>query len=190
MTHEPRHAVIQYPGGIRVRFRWSGSGQAEAVFALAETGGTLVDHGPLVSTEPDQLCRAELRVETPAGPWAVRLASAIFDDPAGVLWDTENLFLVAYGFMVYAFEARTGVLRWHHRSGTPLVAVLGSSRLRHILVQTEIETFAIEPNGEVAWRAAHSDVVISAELIGGRLVLGSFAGQTSALDPATGQELG
>ncbi|HVA87100.1 MAG TPA: PQQ-binding-like beta-propeller repeat protein [Candidatus Saccharimonadales bacterium] len=190
MSHEPRDAVVQYPGGIRVRFRWDGSGQAEAVFALSESGGDLVDHGLLVSTDPDQLCRAELRVETPAGPWSVRLASAIFDDPTGVLWDTEGLFVVGYGFMVYAFEARTGVLRWHHRSGTPLVAVLAAPRLRHVLVQTEIETFAIDPTGEVAWRAAHSDVVISAELVGGRLVLGSFAGLTSALDPATGQSLG
>ena len=67
-----------------------------------------------------------------------------------------------------------------------MLAVLGSSRLAHVLVQAEIETFAIEPDGEVAWRVAHSDVVTEAELVGGRLVLTSFDGQVRAIDPATG----
>ncbi len=190
MSAEPRHSVVQYPGGLRVRSSWAGSGQGPAVFALSEAGGTLTDLGELASPDPDRLCRAELRVDTPAGPWAVRLASPIFDDPAAILWDTEGLLVVGYGFLTYGLEARTGELRWHHRSKTPLVAVLGSSRLRHVLIQTEIETFAVEADGEVAWRVAHSDVVVSAELVGGRLVLGSFDGQTSALDPATGRQGG
>ena len=59
---EPRNATVQYPGGIRARWRWAGSGRAGDVFALSETGGSLVDHGSLVSTDPDALCRAELRV--------------------------------------------------------------------------------------------------------------------------------
>ena len=46
-----------------------------------------------------------------------------------------------------------------------------------MLVQSELETFAIEPDGTVAWRIAHSDVVTAAELVGGRLVLTSFDGQ-------------
>jgi len=54
-------------------------------------------------------------------------------------------------------------------------------------VQAEIETFAIGPDGEVAWRIAHSDVVTEAALVGGRLVLTSFGGQLSALDPRTGR---
>ena len=65
--------------------------------------------------------------------------------------------------------------------------VLGSSRLPHVLVQAEIETFAIRGDGEVAWRVAHSDVVTEAELVGGRLVLTSFSGEVQALDPATGR---
>ena len=64
-----------------------------------------------------------------------------------------------------------------------MLAVLGSSRLPHVLVQAEVETFAIEADGEVAWRVAHSDVVTEAELVGGRLVLTSFDGQVRALDP-------
>ena len=56
-----------------------------------------------------------------------------------------------------------------------------------MLIQTEIETFAIEPDGTVAWRVAHSDVVSAAELVGGRLVLTSFTGQVVALDPASGR---
>ena len=84
----------------------------------------------------------------------------------------------------------TGVLRWDHRSATPIVALLGSPRLAHVVVQSEIETFAIEPDGVVAWRIAHSDVVTAAELVGGRLVLTSFDGQLSAIDPATGRTTG
>ncbi|MCC6383032.1 MAG: PQQ-binding-like beta-propeller repeat protein [Dehalococcoidia bacterium] len=170
--------------------RWGGSGQAAAVFALSEVGGQLSDHGALVSTDPDALCRAELRVDTPAGAWTARLASPIFDQPAGVLWDTEGLLVVAYGFMTYAFEARTGGVRWSHRSATPLLGAFASSRLDHVVVQSELETFAIEADGEVAWRVAHSDVVVGAELVGGRLVLTGFSGQQAALDPATGRTTG
>jgi outer membrane protein assembly factor BamB len=187
MTTEPRHTVVSYPGGVRVRFRWASSGEGPAVFALSEIGGTLADHGPLVSPTFERLCRAELRVESPAGTWSARLATPIFDDPTALLWDAQGLLVVRYGFLTYAFQARTGELRWTHRSGSPLVAVLGSSRLPHVLVQAEVETFAIDPDGEVAWRVAHSDVVTGAELVGGRLVLTSYAGQLSALDPRTGR---
>lgn len=190
MPAEPQQAVIQYPGAVRVRMRWAGSGRAAEVFALSEVGGTLSDHGSLVSAAPDALCRAELRVDTPAGAWSARLASPVFDQPAGVLWDTEGLLVVAYGFLTYAFEARTGELRWSHRSGTPLLGVFASSRLGHIVVQSELETFAIEGGGDVAWRVAHSDVVVGAELVGGRLVLTSFSGQQAALDPQTGRGAG
>jgi hypothetical protein len=57
-----------------------------------------------------------------------------------------------------------------------------------VLVQAEIETFAIEADGEIAWRVAHSDVVTGAELVGGRLVLHSFDGQVRAIDPQTGRD--
>jgi outer membrane protein assembly factor BamB len=187
MTAEPRSAAVDYPGGVHVRFRWAGSGQGPAVFALTESGGPLADHGSVVADDFDRLCRAELRVETPAGPWTARLASPLFDDPAALLWDTEGLLVVRYGFMTYAFAARTGELRWTHRSGSPVTVVLGSSRLPHVIVQAEVETFAIGADGEVAWRVAHSDVVIDAELVGGRLVLTSYGGQLTALDPRTGR---
>ena len=187
MTGEPRLAVASYPGGIRVRSTWGGSGDGPAVLALSESGGTVVEHGSLVSPTFERLCRAELRVETPAGPWTVRLASPIFDDPSAFLWDEPGLLVVGYGFFTYAFVARSGELRWSHRSHTPLVAILGSSRIPHVIVQAEIETFAIEPDGEVAWRIAHSDVVTEAALVGGRLVLTSFSNQLSALDPRTGR---
>ena len=190
MTVEPRRTVVAYPGGIRASFRWAGSGQGAAVFALTEHGGPLTDLGELVGPDPDQRCRAEVRVETPSGPWTVRLASTISDEPAGLLWDTEGLLVITYGFHAYAFEVRTGSLRWSHRSATPIIAVLGSSRLPHVLVQAEIETFALEPDGEVAWRVAHSDVVAGAELVGGHLVLSSFDGQVRALDPRTGRGTG
>jgi hypothetical protein len=156
------------------------------VFALSESGGPLSDHGSIVGPTFERMCRAELRVETPTGPWTVRLAAPVFDEPAALLWDTEGLLVVKYGFVTYGFEARTGELRWTHRSGTPVTVVLGSSRLPHVIAQAEIETFAIGPDGDVVWRVAHSDVVTEAELVGGRLILTSYGGQLTALDPRTG----
>lgn len=187
MSAEPRDATISYPGGIRARWRWGGSGQAAAVFALSEAGGILTDHGPLVADDADARCRAELRVDGPGGVWSARFASTLHDEPAAVFWDSAALLVVKYGFHAYGLEARGGELRWVHRSATPILAVLASSRLRHVLVQSELETFAIEADGSVAWRIAHSDVVTAAELIGGRLVLTSYGGQVNAVDPSTGR---
>lgn len=187
---EVHRSTVQYPGAVRVGYRWGGSGSASDVFALSETGGTLTDHGPLVSSAPDTLCRAELRVENPAGAWTARMASPIFDEPAGLLWDTPSILVVTYGFMTYGFEARTGRLRWSHRSATPLIAAFGSPRLDHVIVQSELETFALDAAGEVRWRIAHSDVVEDADLIGGRLVLRSYTGQMRVLDPSTGRPVG
>jgi hypothetical protein len=187
MTAEPRHAVVAFPGGLSVRFRWGGSGAARDVFALTEAGGPLVDLGDRVSADPDQLCRAEARVETPIGTWTTRLASTIYDEPAGLLWDTPGLLVITYGFHTWAFVARTGELRWEHRSASPVIALLGSSRLEHVIVQAEIETFAIDAQGTVLWRVAHSDVVAGAELVGGRLVLTSYGGLSSVLDPVSGR---
>ena len=185
----PRDATITYPGGLRARWRWAGSGQGPAVFALSEAGGNLDDLGPLVSPAFEQLCRAELRIDGPAGAWTVRLASTISDEPAGLLWDDAGLLVVKYGFHAYGLEHRTGAVRWTHRSASPILVVLGSPRLAHVLVQAEVETFAIEPDGTVGWRIAHSDVVSEAALVGGRLVLTSYSGQVSAIDPATGREV-
>ena len=179
--------MVQFPGGIRASFRWAGSGQAAAVFALSEVGGNLTDYGDLIAVEPDALCRAEVHVESPAGAWTARLASRIFDEPASAFWDEPGLLVVGYGFETYGFDARTGELRWHHSAHTPLVTVIASPRLPHVLLQTELETFAIRSDGEVAWRVAHSDVVVEARLVGGRLGLASFGGQESSLDPLTGR---
>jgi hypothetical protein len=187
VTAEPRNTTIVYPGGLRARWRWAGSGSATAVFALSEAGGDLIDLGPLVASEPDLLCRAELRLEGPRGAWTARFASLIHDEPRAFHWDTEGLLVVAYGFHTYGLDVASGEARWDHRSATPIIALLGSSRLAHVIVQAEIETFAIEPDGTVAWRVAHSDVVTAADMLGGRLVLTGFAGQVSALDPATGR---
>jgi len=190
VTAEPHDATVAYPGGLRARWRWAGSGQAAAVFALSEVGGELLDLGPEVSDDPDALCRAELRVDGPGGAWTARFASTINDEPAAQLWDTAAQLVVKYGFHGYGLDARTGARRWVHRSATPLLAVLASSRLRHVILQGELETFAIEPDGTVAWRIAHSDVVTEASMIGGRLVLTGYGGGVNAVDPATGRAAG
>jgi hypothetical protein len=186
---EARRATIQYPGGLHARYRWAGSGSAAEVFATSESLGSLADHGPLVAAEPDRLCRAELHVEGPLGAWTARFASLVYDEPGGALWDTVGLLLVKYGFRLYALGARTGELAWSFASGTPIVAALCSPRLDHAIVQTEIETISLRPDGVVGWRAAHNDVVTEAELVGGRLVLSSYGGQRLVIDPVTGRSL-
>ncbi len=190
MTAEPENATIAYPGGLRARWRWGGSGSGAAVFALSEGGGNLIELGPRVAADPDALCRAELRLEGPRGAWTARFASLIHDVPRAIHWDSAGLLVVAYGFHTFGLDAADGEARWEHRSATPLIGLLGSSRLAHVLVQSELETFAIEPDGTVAWRVAHSDVVTAVELVGGRLVLTGFDGQLSAVDPATGRAAG
>lgn len=187
---DPHDATLTYPGGLRARWRWAGTAQAAAVFALSEAGGTLVDLGSIVAEDPDTRCRAELRIDGPGGSWSARFASTLNDTPDAVLWDTAGLLIIKYGFHAYGLDARTGSLAWSHRSATPILAVLASSRLRHVVVQSELETFALDPDGTVAWRIAHSDVVTAAELVGGRLVLTSYSGLLNALDPATGRSAG
>jgi hypothetical protein len=186
---EVQRRTVAYPGALTVRFRWAGSGSGDIVFELSEGGGALVDHGDLAGPHPDRLCRAELRVEGPLGAWTARLASPVFDEPDALLWDTEALLMVKYGFLAYAFASRTGELRWSYRSGTPLVAVLGSTRLAHVLVQGEVETVALDRDGSVRWRVAHSDVVTAAELVAGALAVTSYGGTVSLLDPADGRAL-
>jgi hypothetical protein len=190
VTTEPGNSTIAYPGGLRARWRWGGSGSGAAVFALSEVGGELVDLGPRVSADPEPLCRAELRLEGPRGAWTARFASMIYDEPRALHWDSIPLFVVSYGFHTFGFDVERGEVRWEHRSATPILALLGSPRLEHVLVGAELETFAIEADGDVAWRVAHSDVVTAAELVGGRLILTGFGGGVSALDPATGRASG
>lgn len=186
---QPQRSTVQYPGGLAGRYRWGGTGAAEAIFALSESGGELTDHGLLVSERPDSLCRAEIRIEGPLGAWTARFASIVYDEPEGLLWDTEALLVVKYGFVAYGLAGRSGELRWWHESGTPLVAVLGSPRLNHVIVQSEVETFAIDGTGSIVWRVAHSDVISAAELMGGTLALTSYGGDVAALDPESGRTL-
>ena len=190
MTEAQVHrSLVRYAGGLTVRVRWSGTGRADDVFALSEAGGVLTDHGPFVSPEPDRLCRAEVRVEGPTATWTARLASPIFDGPTAFFWDVPGLLVLKYGFRAYALRARTGELAWTRESGTPILDVLGSSRLDHVLLQSEIETVAVEADGSIAWRIAHTDVVSGAELVAGRLVLTSYGGQVTAYDPSTGRSV-
>lgn len=177
---------MQYPGGLAARYRWTGSGEGIAGFGPTEAGGRLTDHGKLISKHPDRLCRAELRIEGPLGAWTARFASVIFDEPRGVFWDASGQLVVGYGFSAYGLNGRTGDLAWTYQAGSPLVAVLASSRLDHVIVQSEVETVAVDAHGEPVWRVAHSDVVAEAELIGGALVLTSYSGAHQALDPRTG----
>ena len=182
-------STVTYPGGLAARYRWGGSGSAEAVFALSESGGGLTDHAELAGGDTTRMCHAELRVEGPLGTWTARFASPVFDTPEGRVWDTEAQLVVKYGFRVYGLASRTGELRWSHLSGTPIVAVLGSSRLDHVIVQSEVETLALDAAGEVRWRVAHGEVIAGAELTGGVLTLQTYGGDVVAFDPTSGQAL-
>ncbi len=136
---------------------------------------------------PDGACRAELRIEGPVARWTARFASVVYDEPEAVLVDTAGLLIVRYGFLAYALEARTGELAWSHVSGTPTIAILASSRLDHVILQTELETIALRPEGSVAWRAAHSEVIVEARLVADRLDLSTYTGQHLYLDAQSGQ---
>lgn len=184
---EAERLAVQYPGGIAARYRWTGSGGGPGMFAISEAVGILTDHGRLVDPDPDHLCRLELHVESPVGGWTARFASPIYDEPRGALWDEAGLLLVGYGFNLYALEPRSGVLVWTRQSGSPVVAVIASSRLDHVLLQTEIETMALRRDGEVAWRAAHGDVIVEAALIAGKLDLTTYGGAHLYLDAASGR---
>ena len=122
-----------------------------------------------------------MRVERPPGAWTARFASPIYDPPAGLAWDTEGLLVAAYGFVAYALEAGPARCAGHigpdAAGGPARVAAAG-----HVIVQSEIETFAIERR-EVAWRVAHSDVVTGAELRRRPARPESFGGQSSVARP-------
>lgn len=184
---EVERLAIQYPGGLSARYRWSGSGREAEVFGISEASGALTDYGDLGDPNPGRACRAELRIEGTGGTWTARFAAPIFDEPQGVLWDTPSLLLVKYGFVLYALAARNGELAWSVRSGTPLLAVLASTRLDHVLLQSELETLALDRAGNVLWRAAHSDVIVEAQLVAGRLDLTTYGGQHVYLDARSGQ---
>ena len=177
--------MVQYPGGLAARYRWAGSGAGDALFGISESGGHLIDLTEAVGSG-SRPCHAELRVEGPAGVWTARLESMIYDEPAGALWDEPQLLLVKYGFALYAFAARGGDLAWRHLSGTPIVALLTSARLSHVLLQSEVETVALRENGSIAWHVALQDVVTDARLIGGRLDLTTYSGGHVVLDAQTG----
>ena len=187
MTAEVQRLSVQYPGGFAARYRWAGSGRADEVFGISEAAGTLNDFGALADSNPDAQCRAELRVEGPTSRWTARFASPIFDAPDAVLVDTDGLLIVRYGFLVYGVDARSGELRWSLKSGTPTVAILASARLDHVIVQTELETLAVRPDGTVAWRAAHSDVISEAQLVAGKLDLTTYGGAHVYVDARTGE---
>ena len=159
--------TVQYPGGLAARYRWGGSGSGPEVFGLSESGGTLTDHGHARLGRP--------RAALPSGAarrgaarhmdGAIRLAD-LRRSPKGCSGIRRRCWRSATASSRTPSRSRTGELRWTHRSGTPLVALLGSSRLPHLLLQSEVETFALDAEGAVRWRAAHSDVVSAAELVG------------------------
>ena len=127
MPPEPRQAVIQYPGAIRARLRWGNSNQAADVFALSEVGGALTDLGSPGLGRPGRPVPGRAPRRRPGGAaWTVRLASPIYDEPAGILWDTEGLLVVAYGFT--DLRVRGADRR------APLVAPLGHAVARRLRV--------------------------------------------------------
>lgn len=169
-----RHASeVRYPGGLVAEYAWTGPSHTAR-------------H---TCAQPERLCGAELSLSGPAGAWSAAFDSPIFDEPEGFFWDATGLLLVKFGFSVHALQARTGEVGWVHRSPTPVLSVMGSVRLPHVLIQSELETVALQEDGSPVWRVAHSDVVTEATLIGRRLVLTGYAGPFPPMDPLSGREL-
>ena len=165
---EVQRATVGYPGGLAARYRWGGSGSAEEVFALSRERRRPDRPRRAGRRRPRRGCAAPSCASRGRwATWTARFASPVFDEPAGLVWDTEAQLVVKYGFRVYGLASRSGELRWSHLSGTPVVAVLGSPRLDHVILQSEVETLALDAAGEVRWRVAHSDV-IAARRAGGR----------------------
>ena len=101
------------------------SSRSRRAAARSADHGHLVGHRPRAAVPRGAARRGPARRRGP--PASPRRSST---SPTAVLWDTEALLAVRYGFVAYALASRTGELRWSHRAGTPLVALLGSSRLR------------------------------------------------------------
>jgi hypothetical protein len=186
MAGEPHNATVTYPGGLRARWRWAGSGQGGGGLRVDRGRGLAARLGTRVSTDPDALCRAEIRLEGPRGRVDRTLRIDDLRRAGRARLGYRRLLVVKYGFHTFGLDAAAGRASLGAPSAVAGDRPLGSSRLPHVLVQTEIETFAIEADGTVAWRVAHSDVVTAAELVGGRLVLTSFDGLVVALDPELG----
>jgi len=171
---EPKQVVVGYPEESGSA---TGGPEAGAATPCRPLGGgwrAVRVRGPR-RARFERLCRAELRTEGPAGAWAARLASPIFDAPAGLAWDTAGLLVVKYGFVTYGLAARTGALRLVRTAQeSPVLAVLGSGACPTSSSRRRSRRFALEEDGEVRWRVGHSDVVAECELIGGRLVLTSY----------------
>jgi hypothetical protein len=58
-----------------------------------------------------------------------------------------------------------------------------------VLVQSEVETVALDPAGTVRWRVAHGEVIAAAELLASQLALTGYGGDVALLDPLSGRSL-
>ena len=117
-----------------------------------------------------------------SGAWSVRLASTINDEPAAQLWDTAGQLVLVRLPHVRAPGA-DGRAAVEPPFGDAVLAIFARHRGCGVVVQAELETFAIEADGTVAWRIAHSDVVTEAAMVGGRLVLTGYGGGVNAWTP-------
>ena len=188
VSDEPRQAVVSYPGGLRVRYRWAGSGQGAAVFALTRGRRPAPrlrrSHGP----DLERLCRAELRGRrarpAPGPPGSRRRSST---SRAGLPGTSPGCSSSSTGSSAYGLAARTGELRWLHRSrlaagGRPrLVAPRprpGPGRDRDVRPRGERRRSAGASPTPTSWPRPSSSAAAC--------VLTSYGGLVRALDPATG----
>ena len=176
------------PAGCAPAGAGAAAARAPAVFALSEAGGTLIDLGAA------RRGRSRCRCAGPSSGSRVRAARGRPASPRRsttsrrrCYWDTAGLLVVEYGFHAYGLDARPATRAGstaRRRRSSPCSGRRGCA---HVVVQAELETFAIEPDGTVAWRIAHSDVVTAAELVGGRLVLTELRRPGQRARPATGR---
>ena len=167
-AREPGRAAQRCGHAIRAACAHGGGGAAAArrrpCSPCRRPAGTLIDLGPHVSEDPDALCRAELRLEGPRGAWTARFASVIYDEPRALYWDTAGLLVVAYGFHAFGLDAgdRRAALGAPLGDATDRAAGLSAAGPRPRPVGAR--DVRDRPDGTVAWRVAHSDVVTAADL--------------------------
>ena len=167
--HWARRRTRSRPGSRRRVGPWSSTravsprgiaGPAVAAWpritAMSEVGGTLTDHGSLVSADPDRLCRAELRVEGPLGALdgAVRVGHQRRTRPA-CCGTPRGCCSCATASGSTPSRAAPATCAGAATAARPWSRSLGSSRLDHVIVQSEIETVALDGAGSVVWRLAH-----------------------------------
>ena len=125
VSDEPRNATVTYPGGLRARWRWGGSGPAPAVFALTEAGGSLIDLGPRSRPIPMPCAGRSSGSRDRAAPGRSGSRRSSTTTRVRCTGTAPGSWSSPTGSTPTASRPRPASARWDHRSASPIVALLG-----------------------------------------------------------------